>query len=146
MLPPADDSVHLDFGGHEYAMDSGADGRRRRRSHSAQFKAEVIQACAEPGVSVAAVALAHGLNANLVRRWLSGRGVDRVNALALKVAQTMEPSRGAGVGTFLPVHIDQRPAATDIRLELRRGSSVAIVSWPVHGGAACGAWLREWLR
>ncbi len=127
-------------------MDSGAGGRRHRRSHSAEFKAKVIQACAQPGVSVAAVALAHGLNANLVRRWLNGRGVDRVSALVLKAGQTVEPSRAAAAGAFLPVQLDQRSAATDIRLELRRGSSVAIVSWPIHDGEACGAWLREWLR
>lgn len=127
-------------------MDSEAGGRNRRRSHSAEFKGKVIQACAEPGASVAAVALAHGLNANLVRRWLHGRGVDRVSALVLKAGQTAEQPRAAAVGAFLPVQLDQRPAATDIRLELRRGSSVAIVTWPVHDGAAGGAWLREWLR
>jgi transposase-like protein len=130
------------------ATDSEAGGRRRhRRSHSAEFKAKVIHACAEPGVSVSAVALAHGLNANLVRRWLNGRGVDRMSALVRKGAQPVEQqSRGATVGTFLPVQIVQDRAATDIRLELRRGSSVVIVTWPVHDGAACGAWLREWLR
>ena len=127
-------------------MDGGAGGRRRRRSHSAEFKAKVIRACAEPGVSVAAVALGHGLNANLVRRWLNGRGVDRVSALSLKAAQPLQQSRAAALATFLPVQLDQRPAATDIRLELRRGACVASVTWPVHDSAACGAWLREWLR
>jgi transposase-like protein len=127
-------------------MDGEADGRRRRRFHSAEFKAKVIQACAQPGVSVAAVALAHGLNANLVRCWLNGRGVASVSALDLKAAQPLEQSRAPAVATFLPVQLDQRPAATDIRLELRRGSSVAVVTWPVHDGAACGVWLREWLR
>ena len=126
-------------------MDSEAGGRRRRRSHSAEFKAKVIQACAEPGASVAAVALAHGLNANLVRRWLNGRGVDRLSAVVLKATGPVEQSRGVAVGAFLPVQLDPRAAATDIRLELRRGSSVAIVTWPVHDSAACGAWLREWL-
>lgn len=145
-MPSAgDDSVHLDFGGHEYVMDGGAGSRRRRRSHSAEFKARVIRACAAPGVSVAAVALAHGLNANLVRRWLNGRGVGGVSAVVLKAAPPVQQSRGAAVGTFLPVQLDHRPPATDIRLELRRGSSVALVTWPVHDGAACGAWLREWL-
>ena len=127
-------------------MDGGAGGRRRRRSHSAEFKTKVIRACAQPGVSVAAVALAHGLNANLVRRWSSGRGVDRVSAVVLKAAQPVEQSPGAAVGAFLPVQLDQRLAARDIGLELRRGPSVAIVNWPVHDGAACGAWLREWLK
>ena len=33
-------------------------GRRRRRRHSAEFKASVIEECLRPGVSIAAVALA----------------------------------------------------------------------------------------
>lgn len=40
-----------------------------RRRHSAEFKAKVLAACNEPGASVAAVALAHDLNANLVHKW-----------------------------------------------------------------------------
>ena len=46
-----------------------------RRRHSAEFKAEVLAACDEPGASISAVALAHGLNANLVRKWRVARGV-----------------------------------------------------------------------
>ena len=45
-------------------------GRRRRRHHSVFFKAEAVSACQEPGVSIAAVALARGLNANFLRRWI----------------------------------------------------------------------------
>lgn len=44
--------------------------RRRRRRHSEAFKAEAVAACLRPGVSIAAVALSRGLNANLLRRWL----------------------------------------------------------------------------
>ena len=50
--------------------DSGRIARRRRRTHSAEFKAKVVAACRQPGVSIAAVALANGLNANLLRRWV----------------------------------------------------------------------------
>ena len=46
-------------------------GRRRRRRHSAEFKAMVIQGCMRPGVSMAAVALAHGLNATMLRKWIT---------------------------------------------------------------------------
>jgi hypothetical protein len=42
-------------------------GRRRRRRHSALFKAEAVGACQQSGVSIAAVALARGLNANMLR-------------------------------------------------------------------------------
>ena len=45
-------------------------GRRRRRRHSAEFTAGVIGECLRPGVSNAAVALAHGLNANMLRKWV----------------------------------------------------------------------------
>ena len=50
--------------------DDGNITRRRRRQHSAEFKAKVVAACRKPGVSIAAVALANRLNANLLRRWV----------------------------------------------------------------------------
>ena len=49
---------------------NGYTARRRRRKHSSEFKAKVVAACRKPGMSMAAVALAHGLNANLLRRWV----------------------------------------------------------------------------
>ena len=53
-------------------------GRRRRRRHSELFKAEAVGACQQEGVSIAAVALARGLNANLLRSWV--RKAERGNA------------------------------------------------------------------
>jgi transposase len=41
-----------------------------RRSYDRQAKTELIRRCLEPGVSVAGAALAHGLNANLLRKWI----------------------------------------------------------------------------
>ena len=38
--------------------------------HGAEFKAQVLAECGQPGASVAAIALAHGLNVNLLRKWL----------------------------------------------------------------------------
>src|SRR4029453_6966754 len=35
-----------------------------------EFKAHVVAACMQPGVSIAAVAMANGVNANLARRWV----------------------------------------------------------------------------
>lgn len=54
-----------------------------RRRHSAQFKREVLAACNEPGASIAGVALAFGLNANLVRQWRRGRGFKAVDGAVL---------------------------------------------------------------
>jgi transposase len=49
--------------------------RRTKRSHSEEFKESVVQACAQPGASVSGVALANGVNANLVRKWCLDRHV-----------------------------------------------------------------------
>ncbi|MGH6639848.1 MAG: transposase, partial [Polaromonas sp.] len=43
--------------------------RAPRRAHSEELRSQVLAECAQQGASVAAVAMAHGLNANLVRKW-----------------------------------------------------------------------------
>ncbi|MBK7848170.1 MAG: transposase [Zoogloea sp.] len=50
--------------------------RRTRRTHSEAFKRSLIEACGEPGASVAGVALANGINANQLRRWMRERGIE----------------------------------------------------------------------
>lgn len=49
---------------------SSAPTKRVKRRHSAEFKARVVEECEARGASVAGVALAHGVNANLVRKWI----------------------------------------------------------------------------
>jgi transposase len=44
--------------------------RAGRRRHNDALKSKVLSECAVPGASVAQVALAHGVNANLARRWI----------------------------------------------------------------------------
>ena len=41
----------------------------KRQRYSQAFKAKILAACEQPGVSVASVALANGLNANLIHKW-----------------------------------------------------------------------------
>src|SRR5690606_36389310 len=62
--------VHYFFGGHVDTIDESTSGRRRRRTFDPAFTAELVAACQYPGVSVAAIALEHGLNANLLRGWV----------------------------------------------------------------------------
>lgn len=40
----------------------------RRRRHFPEFQSQLVAAARKPGVSVAGIALAHGINANLLRR------------------------------------------------------------------------------
>lgn len=119
-----------------------------RRRHSTEFKAEVVGACGKPGASVAAVALAFGLNANLVRQWLHGRGFKRANG-ALTVPAAARPTQQF-VPVALPAAVPAKSlaasAAGDIRVEVRRGTLQVRVSWPQSAGADCAVWLRELLR
>mgnify|MGYP003583376718 CR=1 FL=1 len=41
-----------------------------KRIYADEFKAELVRQCLVPGTSVAATGLAHGINANLLRRWI----------------------------------------------------------------------------
>ncbi|WP_426176795.1 transposase, partial [Massilia sp. TWR1-2-2] len=46
---------------------TGRDGRRR---YEAESKRSLARACLQPGASLAGMALKHGVNANLLRKWV----------------------------------------------------------------------------
>lgn len=124
-----------------------ADGqqRRRRRLHSAEFKASAVASCMQPGMSMSAVAMTHGVNANLLRRWVREAelhpGAERADTRAMARA----PS-GASAAAFVPMQLPAPVALNDIRIELRRGSTLIAVTWPTDAAAECAAWMRELLR
>lgn len=110
--------------------------RGSRRRHDAKLKSKVVAECGVPGVSVAQVAMAHGLNANLVHKWRRQAGGTMVS-----VASPEAP-------TFIPVTLAPAasPVANDIRIELRRGATAVNVIWPMAASAQCAGWLRELLK
>ena len=91
-------------------MDNEVNRGRRRRTHSPAFKAQVLQACHQTGVSIAAVALSNGLNANLVRRWLNKRDFCGAAAAGTQGTQLRPSSPPTGCDRFVPVQLAQRPA------------------------------------
>lgn len=114
----------------------GATYGRRRRRHSAEFKAKVIGECRYPGMSIAAVALANGLNANLLRRWVAESSQEAV------LAEVSAVTPG-----FVPVAVGVAPApAAEILIEVQRGAARVQIRWPVQMAGDCAAWLRGWLR
>ncbi len=118
-----------------------APGRRLRRKHSAEFKASVILACRQPGVSMASVALANGLNATMLRKWV----VEAERAAPGRVPLEMPKQAAAFVPVVLPK--DSGGAGRqDIRIELQRGNVRISLEWPRDGAAECAAWMRELLR
>ena len=80
---------------------------KTRRRHSAELKQQILAECAQPGASVASVALSHGINANVVHKWR-------------RLAHA--PSTDVQVPTFVPVTLPAPSCAPapDIRIELRR--------------------------
>jgi transposase len=49
--------------------DQDTPSKRRRRDHSPELKRELVRQCLQPGASVSSIAMAHGINANLVFKW-----------------------------------------------------------------------------
>jgi transposase len=111
-----------------------------RCRHSDDLRAKVLSDCVQAGASVAGIALAHGLNANLVHKWrrrareLQARGVLQVPARSEFIALALPPAQ-----TTAPMH-------SEIHMELRRGAATMSIRWPVTAAPECAAWLREWLR
>jgi len=116
-----------------------SDGRRRRRKHSAEFKAHVVAACSKPGVSSASVAMANGINANLVRRWVKD-AEDDVEAVVAPKA--VKPT----VAKFVPLPLPSPAPVSEVRIELQRGATKVVVTWPSTAASECAAWMRELLR
>ncbi|MDY0068260.1 MAG: transposase [Steroidobacteraceae bacterium] len=120
-------------------------GRRRRRRHSAEFKQSVVGECMRPGVSIAAVALHHGLNANMLRKWVieaEHRLPPKRSVAATQQMQEVEPVPP----TFVPLALSAPSVQGDIRIELQRAGTTVSITWPAAAARDCAAWLRDWLR
>jgi transposase len=122
-----------------HTIDQGTT-RERRRRHSAEFKAEAVNACRQSGVSIASAAMARSVNANLLRRWIAeaerdegGRSTHRepVGASPAFIALAAPPKASLG---------------PPIQIEVRRGPTTVIVQWPVAALQECSLWLRELLK
>lgn len=74
----------------------------------------MLAECERPGASVAAVALAHRLNANVVHKWRRAANAGT-----------------AAVASFLPVALPAPAPAVqqDIRVEVRRGARTMTIVW-----------------
>lgn len=122
--------------------------RRRRRRHSADFKASVISECLQPGVSMASVALANGLNATMLRKWVvEAERLGRPMALppAASLPSTCATPTTSGF-VALQLSPPSPPTPADIHIELQRADTTIKVTWPGSAASECAAWLRELLR
>ena len=114
--------------------------RKRRGRYSNEFKHKLVEACCAPGISTAAVALANGINANLLRRWVSELHDD--SALG-DVAAPVDP-QASRVPEF--VRLDREvPAPGKPRLELQfQRGDVRITAF--GSGAECAVFVRAFFE
>jgi transposase len=116
-------------------------GRRRRRTHSAAFKAEAVAACRQPGMSIAATAMVRGINANLLRRWVVE--AERAEEMTRSAVKALPAPSEAFVALPMPTKTAEKAA---IRIEVRRGTLTVSVHWPSSAMHECAIWLREVLK
>jgi transposase len=114
----------------------------RRRSFTGLFKRELVEQTLRTDVSVAGVALANGLNTNLLARW-------RRDYLMAQAASTTP--------ALIPVHVVDSPPAPssartepatvhrDSEIELRRGDTAVFIRG-APDQVILGALLRELLQ
>lgn len=128
-----------------YAKLVKAPRRQGRRRHADEFKRQVIAACLQPGISIAAVALANGLNANLLRRWVKDYRDAQDVEVGAKIADQAAALRSP---TLVPITVSapEVEPAGEIKIAIHRDQALVEVTWPVSQAAICAQWLREILR
>ena len=118
--------------------------KRGWRRHSDEFKARVIAVARQPTTSVAEVARANGLNANMLRRWV------RESEARTIIGNDAALQRDATPPAFVQLPICARSSVTatsptrgarSIEVEIQRNGATVRASLPLDSHSA--AWLRE---
>ena len=101
---------------------------KKRTTYSAEFKQQIVQACKAPDVSIASVALQHGLNTNLVSKWIrliDGKpGNDR----------SPLPNKPAFIALSCSAPLDPTPTPTDmltVQITLPHSKAEIGLKWQV---------------
>lgn len=101
---------------------------RQRNSYPKPFKAQVVQECLQPGATVSSVAISHGINANVIRKWLQ--------LYRYQSATTSLPA-------FLPLKAaPKRPAEASVIIDLAMARQVITVKWPTSDPKGCAQFIR----
>ena len=100
----------------------------KRRRYSKAFKARILDACEQPGASIAGVALANDLNANLVHKW---RRLAKTRSSQPSVSSDFIP---------LPMAPSSIPLTADTTVILEVDHIK--IQWPLAHIDRAVAWLR----
>jgi transposase-like protein len=81
---------------------------RGRRWYTSQFKREIVAQCMRPGASVSRVSIEHGLNTNLVRKWIGNHqreSADVASLLPVMVTESTMASESAGSAAAIEIRV-----------------------------------------
>jgi transposase len=115
----------------------GRDGRRR---YDPASRDRLVAACLEPGVSVSRLALEHGVNANLVWKWVKRAREERaLPAVSAFVPVQIAPDMSSSSASDRPTKaepIGKRSHASKVSALLPNGVSLTVECRDVDGLAA----------
>lgn len=101
---------------------------RQRSSYPKPFKAQVVQECLQPGATVSSVAIRHGINANVIRKWLP--------VYRDQVTTTLP--------AFVPVQpLPKRTVDEVVVIVLPLGGKSITVKWPASDPDGCARFIRS---
>ena len=118
-----------------------SDGRCR---YDPQAKQELIRQCMKPGVSVSRMAMRHGVNANLLRTWITKAQSAMAKQMATsevseQVAQAfvpvkLEPPSSANLPAIKATGLANKAPPTLVRMQvcLPNGISIDLGQAPMH--------------
>jgi transposase-like protein len=124
---------------------SRSTNRRTHRTYTPEFKAQLVAACQLPGASIAALAGLHGMNANVLHRWLKEHqrcGSHQLVEAGMHAAADV-PSRSPA---FIPLTLPPAPKEQGVKIELRKGALSMVITWPLSAGADLASWTSAILK
>ena len=129
--------------------------RRAHRNYTPEFKAQLVAACKQDSASTAALALSHGMNANVLHRWLKEHALQGRHRLdnpahtdtstGARVALSPSPRNPPG---FIPVKLGavvHDPKPPELKVELRKGALSMSITWPISCTGATADFV-QWSR
>ena len=100
---------------------------RQRSSYPKLFKAQVVQECLQPGATLSSVAISHGINANVIRKWLP-------------IYRDQAP---ATLPAFVPLQAaPKRSMDETVVIALPLGDKYITVRWPSSDPDGCARFIR----
>lgn len=93
------------------------------------FKSQIVQECLQPDVSIASVALRHGINANLVRKWIP----------------LYRDGKPVSLPAFVPLNMEAAPVSSPqsmASIEIPLGPQTLRMSWTITDPEGCARFVR----